>query len=504
MTDSRTATRDAEPTPAESASAASAVSASEQGTDPRTRFVIPLLLVSAFVVILNETIMGVALPALNQDLGIPLATGQWLTTAFMLVMAVVIPITGFLLQRFHVRQVFMAAMILFSLGTLLCFLAPGFEILLLGRIVQASGTAIMMPLLMTTVLNMVPPERRGRTMGNISIVISVAPAVGPTVSGLILQVFEWRWMFGFVLPIALVALVLGALFIKNVTEPRQAKIDVLSVILSAFAFGGLVYGFSGLGESSATAVMPAFVPILVGVLALAAFIWRQISRQKTDSALLDLRVFTSRQFTVSLVLLAVSFMSLFGTIILLPIYMQEVLGYDTLRAGLTLLPGGLTMGLLAPFVGRLFDKLGTKPLIIPGSIIVSAAIWGMTMLTENSEQWMVIAAHVTLSVGLALMFTPLMTSALGDLPRSRYSHGSAVVSTAQQLAGAAGTAMFVVVMANSTVAAAGEGFGPIAAEAQGIHAAFLVGACISIVTIIGAFFVKAPAKREGAEAPAMH
>jgi DHA2 family lincomycin resistance protein-like MFS transporter len=204
-----------------------------------TRLVIPLLLVSAFVVILNETIMGVALPALNRDLGIPVSTGQWLTSAFMLVMAVIIPVTGFLLQRFHLRQVFIAAMSLFSLGTLICFLAPNFTVLLLGRIVQAGGTAIMMPLLMTTVLNMVPSDRRGRVMGNISIVMAVAPAVGPTISGVILNSLDWRWLFGLVLPIALLGLALGAVFIRNITEPRAARIDVLSVIVSAFAVGGV-------------------------------------------------------------------------------------------------------------------------------------------------------------------------------------------------------------------------------------------------------------------------
>ncbi|MEE2045016.1 MFS transporter, partial [Nocardiopsis tropica] len=243
---------------------------SSGGAEPRTadRLVIPLLLVSAFVVILNETIMGVALPALNRDLGISVSTGQWLTSAFMLVMAVVIPATGFLLQRFHLRQVFMAAMTLFSIGTLICFLAPGFGLLLAGRVVQAVGTAIMMPLLMTTVLNLVPPDRRGRTMGNISIVMAVAPAVGPTLAGFILSALDWRWMFGLVLPIALLGLVLGSLFIRNVTEPRHASIDLLSVLVSAFAFGGLVYGFSSLGEGHATAIVPPWVAIGGGAVAL--------------------------------------------------------------------------------------------------------------------------------------------------------------------------------------------------------------------------------------------
>lgn len=455
------------------------------------RFVIPLLLISAFVVILNETIMGVALPALNRDLGISVSTGQWLTSAFMLVMAVVIPVTGYLLQRFHVRQVFIAAMTLFSLGTLLCFLASGFPALLVGRVVQAVGTAIMMPLLMTTVLNLVPADRRGRTMGNISIVISVAPAVGPTLSGLILDVLDWRWLFGLVLPIAVGGLVLGALFIRNVTEPRAAGVDLPSVLVSAFAFGGLVYGFSGLGQDAeAGLVIPPGAAIAVGAVALVLFVWRQLLLQRRDRALLDLRVFRSTQFTISIGLISVSFLALFGTLILLPVYMQYVLGYDTLVTGLTMLPGGLAMGLLAPVVGRLYDRIGPRPLVIPGAALVSAVLWSMTLFGTDTPVGVVVATHVLMSLGLGLMFTPLLTGALGSLEPRLYSHGSAVVGTIQQLAGAAGTASFVAIMAAVAAGRIAGGMDEIAAQADGITTAFTVGAVISLLAFAATFLVR--------------
>ncbi len=191
--------------------------------------------------------MGVAIPHLVTDLGITIEQAQWLTTAFMLTMAVVIPITGFLLQRFATRPIFIAAMSLFSTGTLIAALAPGFEVLLLARVVQASGTAIMMPLLMTTLMTLVAPADRGRFMGRVSTVISVAPAIGPTISGLILTYLSWRYMFWLVLPIALVMLVIGIRRVENVSEPRVIPIDVFSVVLSAFGFGGLVYGLSLVG-----------------------------------------------------------------------------------------------------------------------------------------------------------------------------------------------------------------------------------------------------------------
>ncbi|GAA2250343.1 DHA2 family efflux MFS transporter permease subunit [Herbiconiux moechotypicola] len=477
---------------------ATASDTSASTLDRRNKLVINLLLVSAFVVILNETIMGVAIPHLVTDLGITEVAAQWLSTAFMLTMAVVIPITGFLLQRFHTRPIFIAAMSLFSLGTLIAAAAPGFEVLLVGRVVQASGTAIMMPLLMTTVMTLVPPATRGRTMGNISIVISVAPALGPTISGLILSTLSWRWMFILVLPIAIGALVLGFLKVQNVTEPRPAPIDVFSIVLSAFGFGGLVYGLSNLGAGGADP-LSSWLPLGVGLVALAAFVWRQLSLQRSDKALLDLRTFRSPVFAVAIVMMAISMMALFGTVIVLPFFLQDVLQLDALSTGLLLLPGGLVMGALAPVVGRLYDRVGARPLLIPGAIVVSGVLWGLTLVNENTSVWWVLAAHVALSAGLAFMFTPLFTSALGSLRPQLYSHGSAIIGTVQQLAGASGTALFIAVMASVTASNAAAGVAPLSAAAGGIQAAFLCGAIISLFGVLAAFFIRKPALSEGDE-----
>lgn len=204
----------------------------------RTGPLIALLTGAAFVVILNETIMGVALPDLMLEFSVPATTAQWLTTAFLLTMAIVIPISGWLLTRLPLRTVFVVAMGSFTLGTLICALAPVFGVLVAGRVVQAVGTALMMPLLMTTILNVVSPHKRGQMMGVVSIVISVAPAVGPTISGVVLDQLTWRWMFWLVMPIAVLALAVGAALVRNVTDPKASPLDVVSVVLSALAFGG--------------------------------------------------------------------------------------------------------------------------------------------------------------------------------------------------------------------------------------------------------------------------
>lgn len=461
--------------------------------DPRTKTVIGLLLVSSFVVILNETIMSVALPRLMTDLDISAGTAQWLTTGFMLTMAVVIPATGFLLQRFSMRALFVTAMSLFSGGTLLAALAPGFGALLGGRIVQAGGTAIMLPLLMTTVLNAVPAHKRGRMMGTISIVIAVAPAIGPTVSGIILNALDWRWMFWLVLPIALLSLGLGAAFVRNLTEPRKVPFDILSIVLSTFAFGGLIFGLSSIGEAAqGKALMPLWIPLAAGSLAMAGFILRQLVLQRSDRALMDLRTFASKPFVVAIVMVLVSMMALFGCLIVLPLYLQNVLGLTTLETGLLLLPGGVVMAILSPIVGGLFDRFGPRPLVIPGALVLSAALWGMTALDEASAVPLVIVLHCLLNAGLGFIFTPLFTSALGSLDRSLYSHGSAIINTLQQLAGAAGTAVFITLMTAGTTAAVNDGAAGIPAAAAGVHTAFFWGAVISLVALVASFLVRRP------------
>lgn len=466
---------------------------------------IGLLLIAGFTVILNETVMGVALPVLMRDLGVSAATGQWLTTGFMLTMAVVIPATGFIMGRFRLRPIFITAMTLFTLGTAVAAAAPGFGVLLVGRVVQASGTAVMLPLLMTTALTLVPPSIRGRTMGTISIVISVAPAIGPTISGLVLSQLSWRWIFIVMLPVALIALGLGAWKVRDVTEPRATRLDVLSLLLSAVGFGALIFGLSSIGESAGGHVLVApWIPIAVGVLALVVFAVRQIRLQDSaDGPLMDLRVFTRRSYTVSALVLIIGFMAMFGALIVLPIFLQQVLELGTLETGLLLLPGGLVMGALSPVVGRLFDRVGPRPLVTPGVVALASALWLLSTLHPGTPALAVVGVHVLLSVGLAFMITPLFTSALGSLPRDLYGHGSAIVNTLQQLAGAAGTALFITVLSTTTAARLEEGADVLTATADGVRGAFLWGGVVALVALVVSLLVRRPPA--DAEAPvAMH
>lgn len=465
--------------------------------DPAGMRVVWLLLVAAFVAILNETTMAIAIPELNLKLGIPPELGQWLTSAFMLTMAVVIPTTGFLIQRFTTRQVFLAAMSLFSLGTLVCLVAPGFLTLLVGRVIQASGTGIMMPLLMTTMMNVVPPQLRGRMMGRVGLVISLAPAIGPTMSGIVLDTLGWRWLFAIVLPIALVALALGAKMMTNLGESTHAPLDVVSIVASAIAFGGIVFGLSQFGgEGSASTTGLAWGTIGIGVISLGLFVWRQLLLIRSDGPLLDLRVFTSRTYVISVIIMAVVALSMFGTFSLLPLYLQDVIGLNATQSGLVLLPGSVLMGLLGPVMGRIYDAKGPRVLLVPGAILIAAAMFAYSQAGLGTPTWIFVCIQAAMSVGLAASFTPLFTASLGSLERRLYSHGSAALNTLQQVAGAAGTALLISIYSSALHSGQASGRTVAEAGAPGAQTAFLLAGVIALVPVVLAFFVRKPVEVE--------
>jgi DHA2 family lincomycin resistance protein-like MFS transporter len=469
-----------------------AVAPSDPANAARNGLVINLLLVSAFVVMLNETIMNVAIPTIRDTFGTTPSAAQWLSTAFLLTMAVVIPVTGFLLQRLSTRTIYMLAMALFSTGTALAIFAPSLELLVACRVIQASGTAVMMPLLMTTVMTLVPPQNRGRMMGNISVVMSLAPAAGPVVSGIILSYLHaWQYLFALVLPIALLALFLGWRRMVNVTTPHKASLDVVSVVISAFAFGGVVYGLSGLGTVDANADQTAtWIALGVGVVAMAVFIWRQLRLQRSGTPLLDLRTFQSYNFSVSNVMFVIGMASMFGSLNLLPYYLQNVLKLEPLYIGLILLPGALWMAALGPFVGRLYDRFGPKPLIVPAMFLISGVLWAMTLLGTDTWWPLILVGYFFLCTGFSFLFGPLFTLSLGSVKPDLYAHGSALLGSIQQVAGAAGVALLIAVMAARAQSLGG--LDNVDALAAGIRMSFLVGAVISVFAVITAFFIRKP------------
>ncbi|HEX7063991.1 MAG TPA: DHA2 family efflux MFS transporter permease subunit [Bacillales bacterium] len=408
--------------------------------------IIAVMLMGAFVAILNQTLMNVALPQMMGDLGISANTGQWLTTAYMLTNGVLIPVTAFLIGKFSTRKLFLASMVLFAIGTLLCGVGPGFGSVLAGRIIQASGAGIIMPLMMNVFLTIFPVEKRGSAMGLVGMAMIFAPAIGPTLSGWIVQNYSWRVLFFIVLPIAVIDIILASFMLKNVTKLTNPKVDVSSIILSTFGFGGFLYGFSSAGSSGWDSVK-VIGSLAVGVIALVLFIGRQL---KSENPMLEFRVFKYNMFALTTLINMIITMAMFAGMILVPIYLQNIRGFTPLESGLLLLPGAILMGIMSPITGRIFDKIGARWLAVTGLAITVITTWQFSNLTDSTTYMHLIILYSARMFGMSMLMMPIMTAGLNQLPQKWNAHGTAMSNTMRMISGSLGTAYLVTVMSNQT------------------------------------------------------
>ncbi|GIP21885.1 DHA2 family efflux MFS transporter permease subunit [Paenibacillus sp. J22TS3] len=405
-----------------------------------------VLMLGAFISILNQTLLNVAIPHLMNDFGVSATTVQWLSTAYMLVNGVLIPITAFLIESFGTRSLFISAMALFGVGSVICAISPTFSIMLIGRIIQAGGAGIIMPLVMNVFLTVFPPERRGAAMGTMGIAMMFAPAIGPTLSGWIVEHYTWRILFIMVIPLTLLDIVLSILWLRNISKLSSPKFDLLGTIFSTIGFGSLLYGFSSAGSkgwSSGTVV----ISLIIGVLFILFFIFRELTM---DNPMLEFRVFKYDIFTVSTFIGSAVNMTMFGAMLLLPIYLQNIRGFSPLDSGLLLLPGALLMGVMSPISGSIFDKIGARPLAIVGLAITALTTLEFSRLTSNTTYGHIMMLYTVRSFGMSLLMMSVQTEGLNQLPRHLGSHGTAMSNTVRQIAGSIGTALLVTVMTTKT------------------------------------------------------
>lgn len=442
---------------------------------------IAVLLSGAFVAILNQTLLATALPHIMADLQLDANTAQWLQSVFMLVNGIMIPITAFLIERFTTRALFLTAMTIFGLGTLMCAIAPVFSILMAGRVLQAAGAGIIMPLMQTIMFMIFPIEKRGSAMGMFGLVIAFAPAIGPTLSGLIVDHFPWRSLFYIILPIVILDIIFAYLLLKNVTNRTFPKLDILSIILSTLGFGGLLYGFSTAGNSGWTS-MQVVLSLLIGALALVWFIFRQL---KLEQPILEFRVFKYSVFTITTVLGMVLFIAMIGAAVILPLMMQNMLGFSALESGLALLPGALLMGIMSPITGRLFDKFGARWLSIIGVTILVITTFMFAIFTEETTFTYIAAVNAIRMFGISMVMMPVTTAGLNQLPTKLIPHGTAMNNTMRQVAGSVGTALLVTVMTSNSIPDQG-----VAGMLHGVNISFIVAAIFAVIALIMAFFIK--------------
>lgn len=457
-----------------------------------TILIMAILIIGTMAGLLNQSSLNTALPNIMGEFQLSASTVQWLTTAFALVTGIVVPITAYLIQRFTTKQVFVFAMGMLTAGTLLCAVSPSFGLLLTGRIVQAVGVGIMLPLVQTLTFILIPVAKRGFTMGLIGLAINFAPAIGPVLNGWLVEDHSWRLLFYILAPCSLLLTLLGVFLVKNVTSQVKSKADALSMTLSSLGFGGVLYGFSVSG-SQGWGSTEVLISLAVGFIALCLFVWRQL---KMENPLLELRVFTSPSFTLATVISMILMIIMLSAQLLLPLYMQTMLGYTALKSGLMLLPGAILICIMSPIAGRIFDKIGARTMVITGISLTVISALLFSNLTEHTSYMFLMVGYSLRMAGVSLTLLPVITSGMNSLPPDLIRHGIPVNTTLRTVAGSIGTALLVTIMTYS-----GGGLkqtGDVHSLIHGMNVASMVTTGAAVAALILSLFLK----RKEAPAPA--
>src|SRR5690625_4297150 len=462
---------------------------------------IAILFIGAFAALLNNTLLNIALPTIMTEFAVSPSKVQWVTTSYMLVNGILIPASAFFIQRFTNRSIFLWAMGLFTIGTFVSMIAPSFMLLILGRMLQASGSGLMMPLLMNVILIAFPVERRGTAMGIFGLVMFVAPAIGPTLSGWVIEHYSWRMLFAIILPFGVFALLYAAIRLKNITPNRKITLDVTSLILSSLGFGGLLYGFSSVGDYGWSSAH-VYSTIIIGGIALTAFIIRQI---KMHDPMLDFGIYKYPMFALSSAISVTIAASMFSGMILTPLYVQTVREISPFHSGILMLPGAILMGIMSPITGRLFDKFGAKVLALIGLTILVGSTYLLSNLTMEDSYYYLMTVYTVRMFGMSLVMMPVMTNGLNELPMEANPHGTAMNNTLQQVSGAIGSAVLLTIMtvrtktagiqlAQETTTGELQTNYPLEhlAMLEGINFSFFISTVFAVVALVLAMFIKRP------------
>lgn len=454
------------------------------GITRKQAMTLAVLISGTFIAILNQTILGPALPTIMRDMQVSAATVQWLTTGFTLVNAVMIPISAYLTDRFSVKTLFIAAMGVFTAGTLAAGLSTAFPVLLAARLLQAAGAGVLMPMVMTVLLLTFPVERRGMAMGVFSVIIAFAPTIGPVVAGVVVDHAGWNIIFLAVAVLGAVDVVLAAFFLERGEggDPTVKGVDKLSVLLSTFGFGGMLYGFSEVGNSGLSPLAAA--SMIGGSIIVVLFFIRQ---NRLERPMLRVDVLKNRKFLIGTIICMVSQGATMANMVIIPIYVQTIMGQTATTAALVMLPGSIIMGVMGPVAGRIFDKRGPRGLAIAGLGTLLAGTLIMTQLTLETTMVFVAIVMAVRLLGMSMVNMPVTTWGINALDNKVVNHGNAVNNTLRQVAGSLGTAIVISAYALWT-ALCQQTMGTVEAQIAGTNFSFglqavLIAAALAIAVI---------------------
>ena len=453
---------------------------------------IAVLLVGAFLVVLNQTLLTPALPTIMDNLNVSATTVQWLTSGYALVEAVIIPLNAYLIGRFSTRKLFIGGMLLFTAGSALCAGAPSFPFLLLGRVMQACAAGVVMPMVFALILLIFPRENRGVGMGLVGLIISFAPAMGPSVSGVLVDSIGWRAQFVLVVGLALCVVVAALIALKKFEGFDRTTFDGLSVVLIAVGMVCLLYGIST-STSSPTPAIPA-VLIVVGIAVIVLFFRRQL---KLGNPILQVQVLRHREFLIITIIILFLEGVLIGGSVLFPMYIQNALQASATVSGLIMLPGALLGAFFGLLSGKLFDKYGVRGISVTGALVLLAGGISYVLLGDATPLLITCVAYTIVTLGIQALITPLNTWGINSLPNIELPHGNAIIATIEQVGSSLGTAFVVSLTALSSLYATVE---MPAAEVSyiGCHFAFMgMLILIAVIAVLILVFVR---DKKGAQA----
>ncbi len=412
------------------------------GVSRKDMVMVAVLLTGTLLAVLNLTMLSPALPSIMEDLQVSATTAQWLTSVYALVEAVVIPLSAYLVGRFTTRQLYISALSVFTAGSLAAALAPNFWVLLLGRIMQAACTGAVMPMVFTVILLVFPREKRGTAMGVIGLIIGFAPAVGPSLSGLLVDSVGWRALFAIVTTLGVVVVALSACLLRNYGDFARTTFDKLSVALSTVGLVCLLYGLSTFASTENMAMTLGL--IAVGIVFVVLYVRRQL---KLPQPMLNVRILKTRQYATAACVIIIVQASLLGTEVITPLYIQGTLGFTATMSGLAMLPGAVIGAFTGLISGRLFDRFGVRKVAVPGVLVAVLGASGLASLGIDATFIKVMLTVTTLIIGLQFTMTPLNTWGVNSLDNRVIQHAQALSNTMNQVAGSFGTALLVSVAA---------------------------------------------------------
>lgn len=447
--------------------------------------IVAILIIGAFITSLAQMVLTSALPSIMSTFNVTTSSAQWLTTTYILVLGIMIPSTAYLVNQFPIKGLFMTSMGLFLGGCIVSITANNFIFMVLSRVLQAIGAGIITQIVQVAMINLYPKEERGKAMGIYGFAIGVAPAIGPLVSGYIIDSFGWRFIFYILAIITILDVIFAVILLKSFMENKPSKLEVISLILSSLGFGGLLIGVTNIGTYTIANPL-AYIPILIGLISLVLFVIRQI---KVEDPLLDLRVFKVRNFTISIILICIVYMAMTLATMILSIYIQSARGMSAMVPGIVMLPGSIAMCILSPITGNILDKYGLRKLAISGCIMLGVGTLGFSYLEETTSIAVLTIMYTIRMIGITFLLMPVTTWGLNELKQEQIASGSAINSTLRQISGAVGSSLFVTIMtvvANNSVKAT-----QVLADIEGMTVAFKYATFVIVIAIfVSIIYVK--------------